>query len=58
MIVVLSTEAIMAQLPSATVKNIRERVGRYLIGAPGRKGGIGRHSSNDLVTIFNIFFIT
>jgi hypothetical protein len=35
----------MAQLSQATVKDIRDAVGRFLIGAPGRRGGIGRESA-------------
>ena len=43
----LPTETIMAQLTTATVKIIRDIVAQFLIGAPGRKGDIGRNSSSE-----------
>jgi hypothetical protein len=37
----------MAQLQLAAAKGVREAVGRFLIGAPGRSGGIGRESASN-----------
>jgi hypothetical protein len=60
MIVVLRAEAIMGRLifQQQLMKQIIDREGRFLIGAPGRKGGTCRQASNDLVTLFYIFTVT
>jgi hypothetical protein len=35
-------EAILKACSTATKLQISDRIGKYLIGAPGRKGGMGR----------------
>jgi hypothetical protein len=39
------SEVILATIPSSTVDVVKRTIGKYLVGAPGRKGGIGRMKS-------------